>query len=132
MAAKTLLLAYLIMTAQLFGIVHAVEPVNPGQGPIDLPPPPGNLGAPREIITTLIERLLPVALILAGFLTVIIIVVSGIQFATSSGNPEAAAAARGRLTFALVGFGLIILAYAIARIVDIAFLGGSRIFPAFP
>lgn len=103
--------------------------VNLGQDPIELPPTPGDLGRSIFLPTRLISELLPVALVLAGFLTVIVIVISGIQFASSGGNPEAAAAARGRLTFALVGFGLIILAYAIARIVDRAFLGGSGIFP---
>ena len=62
-------------------------------------------------------------LIIAGFLTVIIIIISGIQFVTSGGNPEAAAAARGRLTFAIIGFVIIVLAFAVLQIVNKIFLG---------
>jgi|SRR3989304_10064765 len=71
----------------------------------------------------IITGFLPAILGIAGFLTVIFIVISGIQFITSSGNPEAAAAARGRLIFALVGFALIVLAFAILQIVNRWFLG---------
>src|SRR3989344_2553655 len=73
----------------------------------------------------IITGFLPAILGIAGFLTVIIVVISGIQFITSSGNPEAAAAARGRLTFALVGFALIILAFAITKIIDRLFLNSG-------
>ena len=77
------------------------------------------------MVAKLISDILPIVLGLGGFLTVIIIVISGIQFITSSGNPEAAAAARSRLIFALVGFAIIILAFAITQIIDKIFLGGS-------
>src|SRR3972149_11638792 len=60
---------------------------------------------------------------IAGFITVIIIIISGIQFVTSGGNPEAAASARGRLTFAIIGFVIISLAFAILQIVNRIFLG---------
>lgn len=100
----------------------------------DIPPPilPDSPVDPdftaENLISLFITRLLPIVLGLAGFLTVIIIVISGIQFITSSGNPEAAAAARGRLIFALVGFTIIILAFAITQIVDRIFLGGTGVF----
>ena len=79
----------------------------------------------ENLVAKLISDILPIVLGLGGFLTVIIIVISGIQFITSSGNPEAAAAARSRLIFALVGFAIIILAFAITQIIDKIFLGGS-------
>lgn len=66
---------------------------------------------------------LPAIFGIAGFITVIVIVISGIQFILSSGNPEGAAAARGRLIYALVGFALIVLAFAILQIVNRLFLG---------
>ncbi|OGE10478.1 hypothetical protein A3A60_02955 [Candidatus Curtissbacteria bacterium RIFCSPLOWO2_01_FULL_42_26] len=81
-----------------------------------------------NLIGKLIGDILPIVLGIAGFLTVIFVIISGIQFVTSSGNPEAAAAARSRLIFALVGFIVIILAFAITQIVDRIFLGGSGIF----
>ena len=70
-----------------------------------------------------ISAFLPPILGIAGFVTVIIIVISGIQFVTSGGNPEAAAAARVRLTFAIIGFVIIVLACAILQILNRLFLG---------
>lgn len=75
-----------------------------------------------------VTRLLPLAIAFGGFLSVIMIVISGIQFTSSSGNPEGAAAARGRLTFAIIGFVLLTLAYIITRVIDVVFLRGSGVF----
>lgn len=80
-------------------------------------------GLPAQIVSAVLSVVLPIA----GFITVIVIIISGIQFVTSSGNPEAAAAARGRLTYALIGFVIIILAFSILQIVDNLFLGNSGI-----
>ena len=79
-------------------------------------------------IEELISSILPIILGVIGFITVIIIIISGIQFITSSGNPEAAAAARSRLTLAIVGFVIVVLAFAITQIIDKIFLGGSGVF----
>ena len=87
----------------------------------------GPLANCRDKPADLITLFLPAILGIAGFITVIIIVISGIQFITSSGNPEAAAGARGRLIFALVGFALIILAFAILQIVNKIFLGDTGV-----
>ncbi|OGD93918.1 hypothetical protein A2697_04950 [Candidatus Curtissbacteria bacterium RIFCSPHIGHO2_01_FULL_41_44] len=81
----------------------------------------------QGLIGKIISEFLPVVLGIAGFITVIVIIISGIQFITSGGNPEAAAAARGRLTFAVIGFVIIILAFAILQIVDKIFLGNSGV-----
>lgn len=69
-----------------------------------------------------INRFLPVVLTIAGFITVIIIIISGIEFITSSGNPEAAGKARSRLTYAIIGFIVILLSFAALQIVDYLFL----------
>lgn len=79
----------------------------------------------QGLVAKIIGDVLPVVLGIAGFLTVIFIVVSGIQFITSSGNPEAAAGARSRLIYALVGFIIIVLSFAILQIVNFLFLGSN-------
>ena len=65
-----------------------------------------------------ITAILPAIFAIAGFISIIIIIISGIQFITSSGNPEAAAGAKARLTFALIGFAVIVLAFVILQVID--------------
>jgi len=84
-------------------------------------------GPASGIFGRIISGFLPAILGIAGFLTVIFIVISGIQFILSSGNPEAAAGARNRLIFALVGFALIVLSFAILAIVNRIFLGPTGV-----
>ena len=75
-------------------------------------------GLPAQIIT----EILPIIIGIGGFLTVIVIVVSGIQFITSGGDPKAAAGARARLIYALIGFIIILLSFAILQAVNFLFL----------
>jgi len=75
------------------------------------------------LIGQLIGDILPTIFGIAGFITIIMIVISGIQFITSSGNPEAAGAARGRLVFALIGFAVIVLSFVILQLINQVFLG---------
>jgi len=100
----------------------------PSIAPVSLPSSPtgGNFTA-SGLVGQVVSAFLPIILGIAGFIAVIMIVISGIQFITSSGNPEAAAAARGRLTFAIIGFIIIILSYAILQIIDKLFLGTSGV-----
>ncbi|HSX18866.1 MAG TPA: hypothetical protein VLE91_01895 [Candidatus Saccharimonadales bacterium] len=78
---------------------------------------------PGAIVGRLLGDILPTILGIAGFLTVIIIVVAGIQFIASNGDPKAAEGAKGRLTYAIIGFVVIILSFAILQIVNALFLG---------
>lgn len=90
-------------------------------------PDPATFGDDTFIVD-LVTQILPIAIGIGGFLSVIIVIISGLQFITSNGNPEGAAAARGRLIFALVGFVLLTLAFAITKVIDTLFLRGSGIF----
>lgn len=78
-------------------------------------------------IGLLITAILPIVLSIAGFIAAIFIIISGIQFISSGGNPEAAAQARGRLIYAIIGFVIIILSFVILQIVDKIFLGSTGI-----
>ncbi len=75
------------------------------------------------LVGTLVSTIIPVALGIGGMLTVIFIIISGIQFVTSGGDPKGAAAAKDRLVYAIIGFIILILAYAILQIIDKLFLG---------
>ncbi len=77
---------------------------------------------PGGLVGTVMGDILPIAIGLGGFLSVIIILISAAQFVLSNGDPESAAKARGRLIFALVGFALLVLAFAITKVIDAYFL----------
>lgn len=89
--------------------------------------PAKNFGpdAGATLVGDLISKILPIAIALGGFLTVIFIIISGIQFITSSGNPEAANAARNRLTFAIIGFVVLALSFLIVQFINNVFLGSE-------
>jgi len=107
-----------------FGFVCPGDPRCPDDaGIINLPDSPTSNFTATGLLGQIVSSILPAILGIAGFIAVIMIIISGIQFMTSSGNPEAAAAARGRLTFALVGFALIVLSFLILQLVDQLFLG---------
>ena len=90
-------------------------------------PTSGTFGGEQGLPAKVINVFLPIVIGLAGMIAVIIIIISGIQFITSSGNPEAANAARGRLIYAIIGFAIVVLAFAALQIIDNIFLGNSGI-----
>lgn len=76
-----------------------------------------------NFVGTLVGLIIPIALGIGGMLTVVFIIISGIQFVTSGGDPKGAAAAKDRLVYAVIGFIILILAYAVLQIIDKLFLG---------
>lgn len=87
------------------------------------PPPGSTITSETGLVGTLLSEILPIVLVIAGFVTVIMIILSGLQFVTSNGNPEAAAAARSRLLYAVIGFAIVVLSFAILRVINSIFLG---------
>ncbi len=69
------------------------------------------------------------AAILAGVASIFFIVIAGIRFLTSGGDPTKVAQARGTITYALVGLALIALSFVILKVfssvsgVDCHFIG---------
>lgn len=88
----------------------------------DQPSPPN-----CEIGFTFPNDILPVGLAvldmllrIGGFVAVISIIVAGIQYITSMGNPEDAVAARKRLTNSLIGLAIVLIATGV-----VAFIGNT-------
>lgn len=98
-----------------------------GGGKIPLPLSPTQKFRAEGLPAKIVSEVLPIILVLGGFLAVVVIVISGIQFVLSGGNPEGAAAAKNRLIYAIVGFIIIILAFAVLQIVNRLFLGNTGI-----
>lgn len=76
----------------------------------------------QGLVGTVLSRIIPLVIGFGGMLAVVFIVISGIQFVTSGGDPKAAEAARARLIYAVIGFAVLILAYAALQIIDELFL----------
>lgn len=87
--------------------------------------PATNFGSGATLVGDFVSKVLPIAIGIGGFLTIIFIIISGIQFITSSGNPEAAGAARNRLTFAIIGFVILALSFLIVQFINTTFLGST-------
>ncbi len=67
--------------------------------------------------------IIEILLMLAGFLAAIYIIISGLRYVTSQGNPEKAASARTGIINAVVGMGIVIIATAVVRFIG-AKIGG--------
>jgi len=71
-----------------------------------------------EIINTLLLYIFPIA----GLILFVLIIASGFQLMTSTGNPETMKKAQQRLLFAVLGFIIIFVSYWLIQILD-AILG---------
>lgn len=74
-------------------------------------------GSTASTITTLALKLINVLLILGGFVAVLMVILAGLRYITSAGNPEAAKKARGSLIHATIGIVLIVSAFVLVRLV---------------
>ena len=84
---------------------------------------PVTTGVPQW--TANLGEVLNLAYYIAGALAVVMIIYSGIQFITSSGDPNKATKARQTLLFSLVGLAVIVFAYAITSFADAKFVNGA-------
>ena len=64
-----------------------------------------------------LQKIINILLFIIGIIAVIVIVVSGIQYATSGGNADQASRAKNGIIFAVVGIIVAVMAYAIVGFV---------------
>lgn len=77
---------------------------------------PQSANAGKKIDTT-VQNLLNVLSIAVGILAVIMLIVGGFRFITSSGNPETIKSAKNTITYALIGLVIVALAQIIVNFV---------------
>lgn len=65
-----------------------------------------------------------ILLTLAGIIAVVMIIVAGVSYITSMGNPEKGSSARKRITSSLIGLGIVLIASATVSFIGRS-LGGS-------
>lgn len=73
--------------------------------------------APAEII----NALMPYIFFIAGVLLLIYLILGGYQYIFSRGEPGATAAARGKITNAIIGLIIVLTAYWIVQVVAMFF-----------
>lgn len=76
-------------------------------------------------VNTIIAGIVNVLIAVAGFASLIVIIVAGIMLATSAGNPETAKKAKDAILYAVVGLIIALLAFAIVNFVLGTFTGIS-------
>lgn len=88
------------------------------------PLPEGRFTSLGAIISTALQYLFPIA----GLLLFLFLVFAGFQLLTSSGDPKKVEAGRNRITYAVVGFVLLIASYWITKIVELIISPGQPFF----
>jgi hypothetical protein len=71
-----------------------------------------------DAVKNLIINMVDIALLSAGALSVIFIIVGGFRYVISAGNPKEVAQAKATITFAVVGLIIAILAIVIVKFVS--------------
>lgn len=90
----------------LFSVAHAAD------GKIEVP----NTGGPSSV-PQLFSNIVSTLLFFVGALAVIFVIVGGIQYITSSGDPKRIEQAKNTLTYAVAGLVIAILSFAIVSFV---------------
>lgn len=85
--------------------------------PIDLPNPLGDCNNAECLLVKVLDALW----VLASLLTTFMILVGGFQMLTAAGNPEKIQTARKTITYAVIGFGIVILSYSASAVIKSVF-----------
>ena len=73
--------------------------------------------ATLECIPIVVKNVIDAAFVFAGIVSVILIIYSGIRLVTSGGDPKQVEGAKKIMTYALIGFILILLSYTILNLI---------------
>lgn len=81
--------------------------------------------ANQSTLPQLIKRIVDIMLFLIGAISVLMVVVGGIRYVTSGGDPQQVKAAKDTVLYAVIGLVIAILAYAIVSFVVNQFTPGT-------
>jgi hypothetical protein len=79
----------------------------------------GCISTSGNALNNFVRTIYQYALFLGAALSIIMIVLGGVQYITSSGNPDSIESAKNRITSALWGFGLLVLAIIIFQTIGV-------------
>lgn len=104
-----------------------------GLGTIEPPGAIQNIGADTQGLGRFIQTIISLLIIVAVVASFIMLLIAGIQWATSGGDEKAISAARSRATAAVIGLTLTLAAFAIIRLLEFLFntsiISGGIILP---
>lgn len=84
----------------------------------------GGGAASKTTASGLIVEIISVLLFIVGLLAVLFIIIGGFRYVTASGNEEQAEAAKKTLLHAILGLVIVILSFAVVRIISEALIIG--------
>lgn len=82
-----------------------------------------------QCLPAVFKNIVTAALVFAGIVALILIVISGIKLITSSGDPKQVEGAKNTLTYAIIGLVIILTSFFIIRI--IGFITGADCITVF-
>lgn len=74
--------------------------------------------ATLDCVSAVVKNIIFGAFLFAGIVAVILIIYSGIKFILSGGDPKQVEGARKTMTYAIIGFVLILLSFAILNLIS--------------
>lgn len=108
--------------ALLMGIGFSVlvQPATVGAAPVDVLQKCNSdskvcQGTGRNSLFTLVENIINLLLTVIGIIAVIMIIIGGIRYTTSAGDPGQAKSARDTIIYAIVGLVVAIMSYALVN-----------------
>ncbi len=111
---KQFALAALLITSALAGFA-STTPVQAALDPCDIDPASQICADKPKEIDNVFKTIINVLLFVVGAIAVIVIIVSGIRYATSGGNATNVTAAKNTLLYAVIGLVVAIFAWAIVN-----------------
>lgn len=72
-----------------------------------------------QCIPAVFQNIVTAALVFAGIVAVIIVILSGIKFITSSGDPKQVEGAKKTMTFAIIGLIIIFLSFTVIKVIGV-------------
>lgn len=115
---KKLLASALMIPMIAFGVSAAVAPTATFASAVTdgINATSANQAQPASL-STIIKYVVNVLLYVIGAISVIMLIIGGIRYATSAGNSSSVTAAKNTIMYALIGLVVAVLAYAIVNFV---------------
>lgn len=119
------ILLFLILVTSLFTINYLLftTPVLAQQNPVGIINPPGLPKAdnPNEFVSSLVRTIIMIFLIAAFIIAFISLILAGIQFITSGGDPKNISAAQSKILWGLIGLVVVLSSFGIIMLVEKVF-----------